>query len=64
MYIDGQWIDAIDGETFAVTDPATGAHLSDVPDGGRADAEAAIAAADAAFGSWSSTTAHERADLL
>ncbi len=64
MFIDGQWCDAIDGGTFAVTDPATGAHLADVADGGRADADRAVAAADAAFDAWSQTTAHERADLL
>ncbi|MEM9748049.1 MAG: NAD-dependent succinate-semialdehyde dehydrogenase [Actinomycetota bacterium] len=64
MFIDGQWGDALDGGTFAVTDPATGAHLDDVPDGGSADAERAIEAANRAFDSWSQTTAHERADVL
>ncbi|MEO1061075.1 MAG: NAD-dependent succinate-semialdehyde dehydrogenase [Actinomycetota bacterium] len=64
MYIEGQWGDATGGATFPVTDPATGEHLADVADGGRADAERAIGAADAAFDGWSRTTAHERADLL
>lgn len=64
MYIDGSWCDAIDGGTFAVTDPARGARLDDVPDGGAADAERAVAAADRAFEGWATTTAHERSDVL
>ncbi|MEM9034914.1 MAG: NAD-dependent succinate-semialdehyde dehydrogenase [Actinomycetota bacterium] len=64
MYIDGEWREAISGGSFPVTDPATGGTIGAVPDGGAADVDAAIAAADAAFAAWSSTTAHERADLL
>ena len=64
MYINGEWLDAISGRTFPVTNPATGEHLADVPDGGVEDAERAIAAADVAFASWSTTTPYERADIL
>jgi succinate-semialdehyde dehydrogenase/glutarate-semialdehyde dehydrogenase len=64
MFIDGSWTDARSGRTFEVTDPATGDTIGDVPDGGADDATDAIAAADAAFGSWSTTTASARADLL
>ncbi|MFT7476686.1 MAG: succinate-semialdehyde dehydrogenase/glutarate-semialdehyde dehydrogenase, partial [Verrucomicrobiales bacterium] len=64
MFIDGEFVDAISGATFMVTNPATGEHLGDVPDGGVADAERAIAAASAAFPEWSQTTAYERADIL
>lgn len=64
MYIDGQWRAAVAGGSFAVGDPATGDTIGEVPDGGAADVDAAIAAADAAFGAWSRSTAHERADLL
>ena len=64
MYIDGEWVDAISGRTFSVTNPATGEHLADVPDGGAEDAERAIQAADMAFASWSTTTPYERADIL
>ena len=35
-----------------------------MPDGGADDAADAIAAADAAFGAWSATTAYHRADIL
>ena len=64
MFIDGSWGEARNGGTFEVTDPATGDVIGTVPDGGADDAHDAIAAADAAFGSWSTTTAQARADLL
>jgi succinate-semialdehyde dehydrogenase/glutarate-semialdehyde dehydrogenase len=64
MYVNGEWIDARGGAMFEVTNPATGEVIGTMPDGGAADAEAAIAAADAAFPAWSSTTAFKRADIL
>lgn len=64
MHIDGQWRDAVSGDEFEVTDPATGDVLGSVPDGGREDALAAVEAADRAFGPWAATTAHERAGVL
>jgi len=47
-FVAGAWIDADAGETFAVTDPATGDHLGDVPRLGAAETGRAIDAADAA----------------
>lgn len=64
MFINGEWIEAQSGATFDVINPATGAKLGEMPDGGGADATAAVAAAQSAFGSWSTTTTHERADIL
>ena len=64
MFINGQWVDAIDGGTFAVTNPATGEVIGNMPDGGAADATAAINAAHAAQRDWLATTAYSRADLL
>jgi succinate-semialdehyde dehydrogenase/glutarate-semialdehyde dehydrogenase len=63
-YIDGAWRNADSGRTFAVTNPATGEHLADVPDMGVAETRRAIEAAHAAFKSWRSKTAKERAGLL
>lgn len=57
-------MEASSGSTFDVTNPATGETIGSVPDGGPADATAAIDAATEAFGSWSSTTPYERADVL
>ncbi len=64
MFINGEFVDAISGNTFEVTNPATGERLGEVPDGNADDAERAIEAADVAFADWSSTTAYERADIL
>ncbi|EKV29193.1 Succinate-semialdehyde dehydrogenase [Caenispirillum salinarum AK4] len=64
MYIDGQWTQGESGATFAVTNPATGEVIDRVPDGGAADAAAAIAAAEAAFADWSRTTAYQRSAYL
>jgi succinate-semialdehyde dehydrogenase/glutarate-semialdehyde dehydrogenase len=50
--------------TFAVHNPATLAHLADVPDASAADARAAIAKASAALASWAATPAPARARIL
>jgi succinate-semialdehyde dehydrogenase / glutarate-semialdehyde dehydrogenase len=60
--VNGQWVPS--NSRFAVTDPATGAHLADVANLGPADAEAAIAAANAAWPAWRSKTAKERSTIL
>ncbi|MGX7678433.1 NAD-dependent succinate-semialdehyde dehydrogenase [Jatrophihabitans sp. DSM 45814] len=64
LYINGAWQAASTGKTFAVTDPASGKLIEHVSDGGAVDAEAAIAAASAAFASWSKRTAYERSAFL
>ncbi len=60
--VGGAWVKG--GSRFDVTDPATGAKLADVANLGRADTEAAIAAADAAWPAWRAKTAKERAAIL
>ena len=60
--VNGQWVSG--ASRFAVTDPATGTHLADVANLGAADAEAAIAAANAAWPAWRSKTAKERSIIL
>ncbi|WP_288951781.1 NAD-dependent succinate-semialdehyde dehydrogenase [uncultured Paracoccus sp.] len=62
--IGGTWRAASDGATIAVINPATGAELGRVPDCTAADADAAIAAAEAALGPWKARTAANRAQLL
>lgn len=64
MYIDGQWTTAASGATFPVTNPATGEVIDHVPDGGAAEASAAVAAAAGAFDAWSRTTAYQRSAFL
>ena len=60
--INGQWVTG--ASRFAVTDPSNGQHLADVANLGAADAEAAIAAANAAWPAWKSKTAKERSIIL
>lgn len=63
-YINGQWIMAKSGKTFAVTNPANGDQLATVPDMDDTDTRAAIEAAEAAWPAWRSTPAKERAGIL
>ena len=56
FYINGQWVAPIDGADFPVVNPATEEAYAIVSLGGKKDAEAAIAAAKAAFPTWSITT--------
>jgi len=63
-YINGQWVDADSGNTFEVTNPATGEVLAHVPKMGAAETQHAIEAANAAWSSWSSQTAKQRSVVL
>ncbi len=63
-YIAGAWVDADDGRTVAVTNPATGEQLGTVPMCGTAETVRAIAAADKAQQLWRDVPAKERAAIL
>jgi succinate-semialdehyde dehydrogenase / glutarate-semialdehyde dehydrogenase len=63
-YVDGRWIDADSGETFAVTSPATGEVIAQVPRLGAAETRRAIEAAERALPAWREQTAKDRARLL
>jgi len=60
--INGRWVAG--SSRFDVFDPSTGNKLVDVANLGPADAEAAIAAANAAWPAWRSKTAKERSIIL
>jgi succinate-semialdehyde dehydrogenase / glutarate-semialdehyde dehydrogenase len=62
--IDGKWVAASSGEERPVVNPATDAEIARVPHGGRAEADAAIAAASRALPLWRARTAADRAQLL
>src|SRR3954453_13657476 len=49
MVIGGKTVDAADGQTFDVVDPATGSVIATVPQGGHEDVDRAVAAAQKAF---------------
>lgn len=63
-YIDGTWMDADDGRTVEVTDPAGGSVLGTVPLMGAAETRRAIDAAARAWPAWRAKTAKERAKVL
>ncbi|MDT8320847.1 MAG: aldehyde dehydrogenase family protein, partial [Xanthomonadales bacterium] len=63
-YIDGDWVSASDGGKFAVTNPADGSLVAEVPELGVDDARKAIEAASAAWPAWRAKTAKERAGIL
>lgn len=62
--IDGQWVDAGNGGTWDVLDPATEEKVATVPFGDRRDVERAIEAALAAFPAWSRRTPYDRGAIL
>ena len=64
LFIDGCWVATADGATFEATNPATGARIGTLSSGGRADAGAAIKAAQRAAATWGRTSPFERAAVL
>ena len=62
--INGEWVDAANGNTWDLLNPATEESLGLMPFGDRSDAQAAIDAASAAFPAWSRKTPYERAVVL
>ncbi len=63
-YVDGAWIDADDGATIPVENPATGEVLGTIPKMGAAETRRAIEAAQAAWPAWRARTAKERTAIL
>jgi succinate-semialdehyde dehydrogenase/glutarate-semialdehyde dehydrogenase len=64
MFIDGKWVEADDGRTLGVINPATEEVISEVAYGGRKETRRAIEAADRAMASWMKQTAWDRAKIL
>ncbi|MGA9410945.1 MAG: NAD-dependent succinate-semialdehyde dehydrogenase [Roseobacter sp.] len=63
-FLAGRWVDAADGATFAVTNPARGDVITQVADLSRAEATQAIDAAYRAQKDWASWTGKERGAVL
>jgi succinate-semialdehyde dehydrogenase/glutarate-semialdehyde dehydrogenase len=63
-FINGQWLDADDGSTIAVTNPATGETVGHVPHMGAKETQRAIDAANAAWPAWRKKTAKDRSVIL
>ncbi|MFL5757232.1 MAG: aldehyde dehydrogenase family protein, partial [Chloroflexota bacterium] len=67
MIIGGQAVDAAEGRTFEITNPATGRVIATAPLGGREDVDRAVAAARKAFDDprgWASWSATKRGRAL
>ena len=65
LFIDGKWVAAALGETFAVENPADGDTISHVAKGTAADVDKAVIAARKAFeGPWSKLTPSERSKII
>jgi acyl-CoA reductase-like NAD-dependent aldehyde dehydrogenase len=67
MVIGGESVEALDGQTFDIVNPATGTTIATAPLGGRSDVDRAVAAAQAAFDErkgWASWAAGKRGRSL
>ena len=64
LYIAGKWVDAENGATFDVIDPATGKVLKTISDASPADGMKAMAAAHETQESWAKTAPRVRAEIL
>ena len=64
FYINGEWVDPVKSNPLEVINPATEEPFATISMGSTADVDKAVAAAKAAFGSFSRTTPAERAELI
>ncbi|NMG00817.1 aldehyde dehydrogenase family protein [Aromatoleum toluolicum] len=64
LYIGGKWVAPAGSGLIDVIDPSDASVYARIPEGAPADAQAAIAAAQAAFEAWSRLPAAERADCI
>ena len=56
MFIGGEFVDSLSGETMEVVNPATGEVIAEVPRGTTEDVDLAVAAAQKAWVGWQDTT--------
>src|SRR5437763_925325 len=63
-FVGGEWVDAVDGATMDVINPATGEKIAEVPRGTDADVQRAVEAANKALPEWLETTPSERMTAL
>ena len=64
FYINGQWVEPLTSDTLDVINPATEQPIESIAMGGADDVDAAVAAAKAAFETFSLTSKDERLALL
>ena len=64
FYIDGKWVDPIDGRDLEVIDPSSEEPFAVISLGGQADTDRAVEAASRAFEGWSQSSREERLRVL
>jgi acyl-CoA reductase-like NAD-dependent aldehyde dehydrogenase len=64
IYIGGEWVRSDGSGVLEVVNPTTEQAIGNIRDGTAADVDRAVAAARAAFESWSQTSVEERADWM
>ena len=64
FYINGEWVDPVSPNSFDVINPATEEVCGHISMGSEADVDKAVAAAKAAFETFSRTSTQERIELL
>ncbi|MEN9507000.1 MAG: hypothetical protein RI958_2926 [Actinomycetota bacterium] len=64
LFIDGEFVDALDGATVEVLDPHDCSVIAAVAEGRQADIDRAVAAAARAFPAWKAMQSSERGRLL
>jgi len=63
-FIGGEWVEAVEGGTMEVLNPATGETIAEVPRGTQADVDRAVEAARKALPDWLDKTPKDRMELL
>src|SRR3954451_11436572 len=63
-FVGGEWVDAVEGGTMDVLNPATGEKIAEVPRGTQGDVDRAVEAAKKALPDWLETTPGERSEML
>ena len=63
-FVGGEWVDAVEGGTMEVLNPATGDVIAEVPRGTQADVDRAVESAKNALPEWLETTPGERQEAL
>ena len=64
IFVGGEWVEAVEGGTMEVLNPATGETIAEVPACTGADVDRAVEAAKQALPEWLDSTPGERAELL
>src|SRR5215203_1697920 len=63
-FVNGEYVDAVEGATSEVVNPSTGGAYATAPVSGEADIDRAMRVADAAFAGWRDATPSERSLAL